>query len=750
MYYTYILQSKKDDKLYTGSTKNLKLRFEQHQNGKVESTKYRRPLKLIYYETCLVEDDARRREKVLKSYRGKMFIRRRLKSYFTGSIATVDKTICPVQLTKLTKTSTMKKLSYILPVLFILFAGAPSAEAANRYWVGGGSTSDWAATGNTNWGTASGVQDNASVPTTADDVIFDGVGTGASNASAAGNITMKSINFTGYVNTFSWSLNFSVTGGNITFSTGMTYTPSTSVALTTNGTVTLTTAGQRMGRILVSTGTLTLGDNFTKSTSETQTFEIGTTGATLNVNGKTMSGNSTADRLLIQSSTVGTATTVTVSGGTFAYADFMDINFNNGGASLDLSAITGLSGDALGNGMTGGGTLTLTASQTQYWTGNTGSWSDATQWCTSSGGCADNAGDGRTPLPQDDVVFDNGSFSGTGQTSTQAATVGTVTRSGRDISWSAYTEGQSPTWTTSGTNRFTYGSLTLISGMTFTMGGYGTSFAGRGASTLTSAGKSFTGLIGIFMPGGSLTLQDDLSGTTVSSTFTLNNGTFNANNKNVTFGNFNSSGSVTRTLLMGTGTWTLNNTAAATVWNLTTVTGLTLFATTSTIKITGTGANAQTFAGGGQTYGNLWWARTTATGNNAVSGSNTFNDFKDDGSAAHSIIFTNGTTQRFNSFNVSGSAGNVITINSATTATHALVMNGSGIVSSNYLNIQHSIATPMNKWYAGSNSVNNQSTATAGSGWIFANGPASAASQSARYKFLGGMFRFRGGNFRLW
>mgnify|MGYP001579879219 FL=1 len=85
MFYTYILKSKKDDKLYTGSTKNLQLRFEQHKNGEVESTKYRRPLSLIYYEACVKEDDARRREMVLKSYRGKMFIRNRLKSYFTGS-----------------------------------------------------------------------------------------------------------------------------------------------------------------------------------------------------------------------------------------------------------------------------------------------------------------------------------------------------------------------------------------------------------------------------------------------------------------------------------------------------------------------------------------------------------------------------------------------------------------------------------------------------------------------------------------
>ncbi len=86
MFYTYILKSKKDGKLYTGSTKNLQLRFEQHNIGEVESTKYRRPLALIYYEACVKESDARRREKVLKSYRGKMFIRNRLKSYFIGSI----------------------------------------------------------------------------------------------------------------------------------------------------------------------------------------------------------------------------------------------------------------------------------------------------------------------------------------------------------------------------------------------------------------------------------------------------------------------------------------------------------------------------------------------------------------------------------------------------------------------------------------------------------------------------------------
>ena len=57
MYYIYVLKAKKDEKNYTGYFKNLKLRFKQHQDGMVESTKNRRPLFLIYYEACLNQTD---------------------------------------------------------------------------------------------------------------------------------------------------------------------------------------------------------------------------------------------------------------------------------------------------------------------------------------------------------------------------------------------------------------------------------------------------------------------------------------------------------------------------------------------------------------------------------------------------------------------------------------------------------------------------------------------------------------------
>jgi len=84
MYYVYVLLSLKDKKKYVGYTKNLKLRFGQHQKGLVASTKNRKPLKLIYYEACLNQQDATHREKYLKSYYGKMYIKKRLKSYLTG------------------------------------------------------------------------------------------------------------------------------------------------------------------------------------------------------------------------------------------------------------------------------------------------------------------------------------------------------------------------------------------------------------------------------------------------------------------------------------------------------------------------------------------------------------------------------------------------------------------------------------------------------------------------------------------
>ena len=78
MYYTYVLLSEADRRLYIGATQDLRRRIEQHAAGRVGSTAYRRPLPLVYYEACLSPDDAYRRERYLKSGRGGRYLKPRL------------------------------------------------------------------------------------------------------------------------------------------------------------------------------------------------------------------------------------------------------------------------------------------------------------------------------------------------------------------------------------------------------------------------------------------------------------------------------------------------------------------------------------------------------------------------------------------------------------------------------------------------------------------------------------------------
>ncbi|HPI67423.1 MAG TPA: GIY-YIG nuclease family protein [bacterium] len=77
-YYTYILKSLKDDKLYAGWTDNIKRRIIIHNKGKVEATKNRRPLILIYYEACLRKEKAIAREKYFKTGFGRRYLKERI------------------------------------------------------------------------------------------------------------------------------------------------------------------------------------------------------------------------------------------------------------------------------------------------------------------------------------------------------------------------------------------------------------------------------------------------------------------------------------------------------------------------------------------------------------------------------------------------------------------------------------------------------------------------------------------------
>ena len=253
-----------------------------------------------------------------------------------------------------------------------------------------------------------------------------------------------------------------------------------------------------------------------------------------------------------------------------------------------------------------------------------------------------------------------------------------------------------------------YGNLLLSTGMTATS--MSPLFVGTVNQTITSNTKTL-GAITVNKTGvGVLSLVDNLA---LSAAFTTTSGNFDAANQNISATVLTSTGSVARSLTMGSGTWTLTSTGV--VWGLATATGMTLNANTSTINLTNTTTTARTFAGGGLTYNNLVIGGATGISTLTFTGSNTFNTISSTKTVAHTISFTAGTTTTVSDWTVTGTAGNVVTIGSATAAAHNLVKTGGGNISIDYMSISRSNASPGATWYAGANSTDGGNN----TGWLF-------------------------------
>ena len=82
-WYVYVLKSQTSKMWYTRFTSDLRKRFNQHVKGESTWTKNRGPWKIIYYEMCLNKEDARSREKYLKTGMGKRYLKNRLKSFLS-------------------------------------------------------------------------------------------------------------------------------------------------------------------------------------------------------------------------------------------------------------------------------------------------------------------------------------------------------------------------------------------------------------------------------------------------------------------------------------------------------------------------------------------------------------------------------------------------------------------------------------------------------------------------------------------
>ena len=252
--------------------------------------------------------------------------------------------------------------------------------------------------------------------------------------------------------------------------------------------------------------------------------------------------------------------------------------------------------------------------------------------------------------------------------------------------------------------------LNMAGNLTFASGGsyLGVQPTFLASATITSVGKQFNNTT-INGSGITVTLADAM--TLGTSTLTLTQGTFIASNFNVTAGSFSSNNSNTRTLNMGSGTWTLLSAPPPGAWDTTTTTGLTFNPSTSTISVTSAATKA--FNGGGLTYYNL---NQGGAGQTNISGSNAFNNITNTVQPA-TLRFTAGTTQTVSNFSLSGTAGNLITINSLTPGSQFTLSKASGTVNSQYLSIQDSNATGGAVW----NALTSNGNVNAGNntGWIF-------------------------------
>ncbi|OEK03308.1 endonuclease [Roseivirga sp. 4D4] len=75
MFFTYILQNDFDQTFYYGHTKNLDERLKRHNQGKVRSTKSKRPWRLHYKEVFQTKSEAYKREMFFKSIDGYRFLK---------------------------------------------------------------------------------------------------------------------------------------------------------------------------------------------------------------------------------------------------------------------------------------------------------------------------------------------------------------------------------------------------------------------------------------------------------------------------------------------------------------------------------------------------------------------------------------------------------------------------------------------------------------------------------------------------
>ncbi|HEX4473486.1 MAG TPA: hypothetical protein VH142_00335, partial [Polyangiaceae bacterium] len=209
---------------------------------------------------------------------------------------------------------------------------------ANRYWVGG--TNSWDSTAGTKWATSSGGAGGAAVPTSSDNVFFDG-NSGTPIATITVTANVASIDFTGYAGALAGSNGLNV-AGDLTLSASMTLSYSGQIQFTSTTTQNVTTHGKTLSSAVVFNG---VGGSWTLQDALTTSGAITLTAGTLTLNGHAVtcpsfsSSNTNTRTLDLTSSTM----TLTGSGTVFSCSTSTNLTLVSTGSEIianDTSAST--------------------------------------------------------------------------------------------------------------------------------------------------------------------------------------------------------------------------------------------------------------------------------------------------------------------------------------------------------------------------------------------------------------------------
>jgi len=564
---------------------------------------------------------------------------------------------------------------------------------AARYWVGGAAT--WDNTAGTKWALTSGGAGGQAVPTAADDVFFTAA-SGANIVTIGITAQALTLTMTGFTGTLAFSTNKIQLSGNATtiFTGATTYsvtgTPliesiySGTTGTRTINTTTVTEANSISFNITAGGGTVALG-----ATNRIRSLDFtGYTGTASNgINTCTFFGSLT----LVSGMTFTSSTAVWTFGATSgtqvitsaAGLALGPITQNNPGATLQLNSNVTLASTRtftftagtldLANNTLSTGLFSSSNSNVRsilFGTGNITVTGSGASMFNMSGSNLIYTGTPTVNISNNSAIASTITASNFTESSAFNfnITIGTYTLTAaasahfKTILFTGFTG----TWLTG--SSFVYGDVTLVSGMSVTATGAMSFSNSSGIAILTSASKQlFT--ISRTVAGGTLRLADDLYCT---GGLTVTAGVFDANNKNLTFATFSSSNSNVRTILMGSGTWTLNGVAliVSSMWFISNSTNMTLDPGTSTIVLANPSTHDYyTFQGGGLTYYNLQLGSPSNFLSLDFTGNNTFNAITSTKTVFYKIQITQSETITATTLSLGGTSGNLCAIRTTTNTT---------------------------------------------------------------------------------